>query len=83
MEHRHGAPTDASLILDRGDHLTFGTLQGVLVSLKGDTGKLQFAMILPPGSMVYSSVIIPRDGALVLVTHHGKFYFIERLYPYL
>ena len=78
-----GQPTDASLILDRGDHLTFGTLQGVLVSLKGDTGKLQFAMILPPGSMVYSSVIIPRDGALVLVTHHGKFYFIERLYPYL
>ena len=78
-----GQSTDASLILDRGDYLTFGTLQGVLVSLKGDTGKLQFAMTLPPGSMVYSSVIIPRDGALVLVTHHGKFYFIERLYPYL
>ena len=53
------------------------------MSLKGDTGHLQFALTLPPGSKFYSSVIIPRDGALLFVTHEGKFYFVERMYPYL
>ena len=76
-----GHSVDASLTLDRGDHVVLGTLQGAIITLRGDRGSLQFALGLPD-QRIFSSVSIPRDGAMIFVTDKGKFYFVERMYPY-